>query len=111
MISEQNPSSTWSFPTSHHVTSMFFGGNENKVKLPQCFEEGAKVTIDIRAVIYVPGGLVAGICFPKGVEIENGYSHITLVVSDGWKPVMSNSVIQATCGEGMAFHEAYKAAS
>ena len=113
MIREQKPFSPWSFPASYHITTMFIGGNKNKLKLPQCeyFEEAIKVTIDIRAVIYVPGKLVAGICFPKGVEIENEYPHMTLMVSDGWKPMMSNSVIQATCGKGMAFHEAYKAAS
>jgi len=53
---------------------------------------------------------VAGICFPEGVEIENEYPHMTLMVSDGWKPVMSNLMIQATCAKGMPFHEAYKAA-
>jgi len=32
------------------------------------------------------------------------------MVSDGWKPVISNLMIQATCGKGMPFYEAYMAA-
>ena len=112
MIRDNKEFVPWSFPASHHITTLFIGGNKNKMKLPQCeyFEEGKKVAIDIRAVIYVPGKLVAGICFPQGVEIENEYPHMTLMVSDGWKPMMSNLVIQATCAKGMPFHEAYKAA-
>ena len=38
------------------------------------------------------------------------FPHITLMVSDGWAPVLSNSIIQATCGKGMAFYDAYEAA-
>ena len=63
----------------------------------------------MRALIYVPDKLVAGICFPQ-IGIENTYPHLTLMVSDGWSPVMSNAVIQATCGAGMPFHDAYEAA-
>jgi hypothetical protein len=32
------------------------------------------------------------------------------MVSQGWAPVMSNSVIKATCGEGKIFENAYDAA-
>jgi heat shock protein HspQ len=66
MIRDQTTFSPWSFPASHHITTMFIGGNKNKLKLPQCeyFEENIVVTIDIRAVIYIPGKLVAAICFP-----------------------------------------------
>ena len=63
----------------------------------------------MRAIIYVPDKLVAGICFPQ-IEIENAFPHITLMVSEGWAPVLSNSIIQATCGKGMAFYDAYEAA-
>ena len=63
----------------------------------------------IRAVIYVPDKLVAGICFPAA-DIENEFPHLTLMVSQGWTPVMSNSVIQATCSKGGVFEQAYIAA-
>ncbi|MFN9909471.1 MAG: hypothetical protein ACK56F_25695 [bacterium] len=67
------------------------------------------VEIEIRAVIYVPGKLVAGICFPQ-TEVENEFPHLTLMVSQGWAPVMSNSVIKATCAEKKPFENAYDAA-
>ena len=65
--------------------------------------------IDIRAIIYVPDRLIAGICFPD-FEIENEFPHLTMMVSEGWAPVLSNSVITATCGVGKPFHDAYEAA-
>ena len=65
--------------------------------------------MEIRALIYVPDKLVAGICFPEA-EIENEFPHLTLMVSQGWAPVMSNAVIKATCGRGGEFEQAYIAA-
>lgn len=32
------------------------------------------------------------------------------MVSEGWAPVLSNSMIAATCGKGQAFYDAYEAA-
>jgi len=57
----------------------------------------------------VPEKLVAGICFPAA-EIENEYPHLTLMVSQGWAPVLSNAVITATCGRGGVFEQAFMAA-
>ena len=65
--------------------------------------------VEIRAVIYVPEKLVAGVCFPD-CDIENEFPHLTLMVSQGWAPVMSNSIIKATCGRGGVFEQAYIAA-
>lgn len=73
------------------------------------FQEGQDVAVEVRAFIYVPDKLVAGICFPQ-IEVENAFPHITLMVSDGWAPVLSNAVITATCGPGQPFHDAYEAA-
>ena len=63
----------------------------------------------IRAVVYIPDKIVAGICFPE-CDIENEFPHLTLMVSQGWAPVMSNAVIQATCGKNGPFEQAYLAA-
>ena len=60
-------------------------------------------------MIYVPEKLVAAICFPD-CEIENEFPHLTLMVSTGWSPVMSNAVIQATCAKNGVFEQAYIAA-
>ena len=72
-------------------------------------QEGKDVSVQIRALIYVPDHLVAGICFPEA-EIENEFPHLTLMVSQGWAPVMSNAVIKATCGKNGVFEQAYIAA-
>ena len=65
--------------------------------------------MEIRAVIYVPDKLVTGICFPD-CEIENSFPHMTLMVSQGWAPMLSNAIIKATCGRGGIFEQAYIAA-
>jgi hypothetical protein len=63
--------------------------------------------VDIRAVIYIPDCIVVGIAFPKA-ECENEFPHLTLMVSNGWKPVDSNLVCQSTVKSGCVFEEAYK---
>lgn len=87
-------SGEWKFPNSHHITTLFIGGNRGKLNTPQAqyHQEGKEVDVQIRAVVYVPDKLVAGICFPN-CEIENDYPHLTMMVSNGWAPVLSNSVI------------------
>lgn len=35
---------------------------------------------------------------------------MTMMVSEGWAPVLSNAVISATCGKGQVFYDAYEAA-
>ena len=111
MCQQREAFSPWKFPASHHVTTLFIGGNKNKMKQPQAqfHQEGKEVAVEIRALIYVPDKLVAGICFPEA-EIENEFPHLTLMVSQGWAPVMSNAVIKATCGRGGEFEQAYIAA-
>ena len=65
--------------------------------------------MDVRAVVYVPGKLIAGVCFPK-LHIENKYPHMTLMISEGWGAVLSNELLTATCAKGQPFYEAYEAA-
>jgi len=105
------PQGDWKFPNSHHVTTLFIGGNKQKLKTPmyEHFQENKQVGVEIRAVIYVPGKLVAGICFPQ-TECENEFPHLTMMISSGWAAVMSNEVIKATCGEDKPFENAYDAA-
>ena len=64
------------------MTTLFIGGNKDKKKCPEFefFQEDKSVTVEIRAVVYVPDRLVAGICFPL-TEIENEFPHVTLMVS------------------------------
>ena len=63
------------------------------------FHVDENVEVDVRALIYVPDKLILGVCFPD-FEIENDHPHVTLLVSDGWAPVVSNNILQATCGKG-----------
>jgi hypothetical protein len=52
---------------SYHVTSLFVGGNEDKVKssIYQNFEVGKVVSIPVRALIFVPGKIFTAVCFPE----------------------------------------------
>ena len=63
--------------------------------------------MEIRAIVYIPDKIVVGICFPE-CEIDNEFPHLTMMVSNGWKPVDSNAVIKATCAKNRAgekFHD------
>ena len=55
------------FPASHHVTTMFLGGNKKKASSEEAsaFVEGEAVDVDIRAVVYIPDQIVVGVTFPK----------------------------------------------
>ena len=104
MVESTKANPPWKHPNSYHVTSLFIAGNKQKLRQPQFefHQEGKAVPIEIRAIIYVPGQLVAGICFPE-CDIENEFPHMTLMVSQGWAPVASNAVIQATCKKNKVF--------
>ena len=99
----------WKFPASHHITTMFIGGNKKKLASDQFkfFEEDIPVSVDIRAVVYVPDSIVVGVAFPK-IACENEFPHMTMMVSNSWKPMDSNAVLQATCSKGGAFEKAYE---
>ena len=94
------------------MTSLFIGGNKQRMKQPQYeyHQEGKQVDVEIRAVVYIPDKIVVGICFPE-CEIDNEFPHLTMMVSSGFKPVDSNTVIKATCGKKKVFEQAYLAAS
>jgi len=100
--------STWKAPASHHVTQRFFGGSKSpqNMKFLSSYQAGKCLGIVVRAVIYVPERILAGVCFPKA-EVENKFPHLTMMVANGWKPVNSNSILQSTCNEDGQFHSAY----
>lgn len=111
IIQTRSPLGGWKLPADHHVTTYFIGGAKAKLLNPlfEFFEDGKQVDVDVRAVVYIPGKIVAGVCFPK-IEMENEFPHVTMMVSEGWSPVLSNAVLQSTCGKNGAFAEAYEAA-
>lgn len=111
MLKTKRPEGPWKFPNSYHVTTLFIGGNKKKQNhaILQNHKEGHSVSVQVRALIYVPDKLVAGIVFPQ-TEIENEFPHVTLMVSPGWAPVTSNAIIKATCGKNGVFEQAYLAA-
>ena len=47
--------------------------------------------MDIEAVVFVPGKIIAGICFTDQ-KVENQFPHVTLLIN-GWKPVESNTTL------------------
>ena len=97
----------WVVPSSYHVTSRYVGGD--KSKLDPNFQEGEQVSVQVRAVVYVPNHLIAGVVFPQ-FDIENEFPHMTLMISHGWAAVDSNTLLTATCAEGDPFYDAYEAA-
>ena len=94
MLREKKSMDPWKWPNSHHVTTLFIGGNKSKLKSPifEFHQEGKPVAVEIRAVIIVDHKLIVGLCFPP-TEIENEFPHLTIMVSPGWAPVLSNAVI------------------
>jgi hypothetical protein len=67
------------------------------------------VDVTIRALVYVPDRICFGVCFPE-YQIENKFPHLTLTVSQDWAPVMSNTILTATCGPNGPFNGIYEAA-
>lgn len=65
--------------------------------------------MEFRALVYVPDKLIAAVCFPN-FEVENRFPHCTLLTSEGWAPVLSNTLLETTCDRGKCFYEAYEAA-
>ena len=64
--------------------------------------------MEILALVIVPNKIVTGICFPDH-EVSNRCPHVTLMVN-GWKPAMSNSLLEESCSRGTKspFAEVYE---
>ena len=69
------------------------------------------MSIEIKAVIYVPGRILIGVCFPKAECKE--FPHMTLLLgaNSGYNAKHSNDVLQATCKEEFRFKTCYEQAS
>jgi hypothetical protein len=83
-------------PQSCHITSFYAGGKKsNDVCLTE-FEEGLLMEIEVKAILYVPGRIASGVCFPdpQRLRVKNQCPHLTLKVGS-WAPVQSNSLLEA----------------
>ena len=94
-----------------HVTTLFIGGN-GKLKSSEyftSFQPDYTMSVDIVALVVVPGKIVTGICFPDQsvIKINNEFPHITLM-KGGWAPKFSNDLVEALCGKGGALEKEYK---
>lgn len=99
--------SPWKLPPAHHLTQLFIGGNKNSNDpILVNYEEGLPINVTIRAVVYVPGKILAGIAFPKA-ECKNQFPHVTLAMGGDWKPVNSNTILTATCSDKKLFGTEY----
>ncbi len=52
--------------------------------------------IEVKAILYVPGRIASGVCFPdpQRLRVKNQCPHLTLKVGS-WAPVQSNSLLEA----------------
>lgn len=66
----------------YHVTCLYLGNDESKVKSPiyQNFQAGSHLKIDIVGVVIIPKRIAIGICFPKQAT-ENACPHVTLMIN------------------------------
>ena len=85
------------------------GGNKQKLghNIFRNFKEGSKVEVTIKAVLYVPGRILTGVCFPKA-DVENEFPHLTLMLGNRWTAKLSNSVLQETCRDPSRFKLSYE---
>jgi hypothetical protein len=93
---------------TYHVTTMFLGGNQEKVntEIFKSYSDGQKVEIPIRALIFVPGKIMAAVCFPSTL-IENEFPHMTLLLGS-WAAKFSNDALTFTCSEpSQPFYDLY----
>mmetsp|Transcript_18974 Transcript_18974/g.32416 ORF Transcript_18974/g.32416 Transcript_18974/m.32416 type:complete len:167 (-) Transcript_18974:50-550(-) len=100
---------SWHKPQSYHVTQLFVGGNKAQMETPiyKHYEVGKEVEVVVKAVVYVPSKILTAITFPKAA-VQNAYPHMTLFTGEEWKPVLSNSVLEKTCGFGLPFNKSYE---
>ena len=87
---------------------MFIGGDKSKSghKIYKYYQEDKSVDVEIRAVVYVPEKILTGICFPKA-EVDNKRPHLTLMTGGQYKPVNSNTILEATCADEDLFKNEY----
>ena len=79
-----------------HITTKYFG--RKFTFIPKGFLAGEEVDVHLHGFIYIPGKIITGICYhndyPKSLEIENEFPHVTLMTGD-WKPFASNKAMNA----------------
>jgi len=71
------------------------------------FTEGKDIDIEITGLLIVPGKVVVGLVYTRGVDIENKYPHMTLMLGS-YQAKNSNDALEATCKQGGPFYKAYK---
>ena len=74
----------WKKPNDYHLTTFYIGNDEDKTekKMFREFEEDQSVSVDMYALVLVPGKIVTGICFTEYQAIENRCPHVTLMVNN-----------------------------
>ena len=93
---------------TYHVTSLFIGGNRKQMEtsIYQNFEIDKEVKIPVRALLFVPGKIITGVCFPEE-EVQNAFPHMTLLLGK-WLAKDSNMALEYTCADpSQPFHELY----
>eukprot|EP01017_Pseudomicrothorax_dubius_P027925 TRINITY_DN3273_c0_g3_i3.p1 TRINITY_DN3273_c0_g3~~TRINITY_DN3273_c0_g3_i3.p1 ORF type:complete len:577 (-),score=151.28 TRINITY_DN3273_c0_g3_i3:584-2314(-) len=108
----QDLKSVFNFPNSHHITTLFLGGNPKKQKSEYYtkFRENLDMDICVNALVYVPDCIITGVCIQDQsvIPIENEFPHLTMMVGE-FKPKDSNTVLTALFGEGGPLEDMYQA--
>jgi hypothetical protein len=88
-------------PSDFHVTCLFIGGKSEMIDHPimENFTEGKDIDIEITGLLIVPGKVVVGLVYTRGVDIENKYPHMTLMLGS-YQAKNSNDALEATCKQG-----------
>lgn len=102
----QTPVDDYKIRPTYHVTSLFMGGKEENSPIYKNFEEGKRVNIPIKALLFVPGRIMTGICFPDA-EISNKMPHMTLLLGK-WPAKNSNMALECSCSnKSQPFYDIY----
>ena len=98
----------WKKPQTWHLTQLFRGSRpaNRDSAIFKNFKEGQPRSVQFRGVVFVPGRLLVGVCFQK--EVENKHPHVTLLTA-GWPPKTSNTVLDAAIEGSKEFKEWYEA--
>eukprot|EP00331_Platyophrya_macrostoma_P006590 CAMPEP_0176420686 /NCGR_PEP_ID=MMETSP0127-20121128/8744_1 /TAXON_ID=938130 /ORGANISM="Platyophrya macrostoma, Strain WH" /LENGTH=668 /DNA_ID=CAMNT_0017801309 /DNA_START=1 /DNA_END=2007 /DNA_ORIENTATION=- len=95
----------------YHITTFYMGKKKEnrKVDMFRNFEEGLEMDMEIRGIAIVPNCIVTGICFPdqSRIKVDNKFPHVTMM-EGAWRPVMSNNLLDAVCGDGGFAYSEYK---
>lgn len=70
------------------------------------YKEHMIINVQVVGIVYVPGKMMAGLCFPKA-HVEGPVPHMGLILWEGWDASLAMAVVHETCLASDKFQKEY----